>query len=66
MTMLGTKRQQTETADGALVLDLGSVEGLSGAPSSLRGLTASEPSELDGKTHDNLIRWENWRLGYKV
>ncbi len=33
------------TANGALVLDLGTVEGLSGAPSILRGLTASEPSE---------------------
>ncbi len=36
---------QTGSANGAVVLDLGTVEGLSGAPSSLRGLTASEPSE---------------------
>lgn len=35
----------TGSANGAVVLDLGTVEGLSGAPSSLRGLTASEPSE---------------------
>ena len=35
----------TEAANGALVLDLGNVEGLSGAPSSLRGLAASEPPE---------------------
>jgi N utilization substance protein A len=35
----------TESADGSVVLDLGTVEGLSGAPSSLRGLSASEPSE---------------------
>ena len=36
---------ETETADGAVVLDLGRVEGLSGAPSALRGLETSEPSE---------------------
>ncbi len=33
------------TASGDVVLDLGTVEGLSGAPSSLRGLTATEPTE---------------------
>jgi len=36
---------KTESAQGALVLDLGTVEGLSGAPSSLQDLVASEPSE---------------------
>jgi hypothetical protein len=37
------------TASGDVVLDLGTVEGLSGAPSSLRDLTASKPSEQDVK-----------------
>jgi N utilization substance protein A len=36
---------ETEAASGVVVLDLGRVEGLSGAPSALRGLSASEPSE---------------------
>jgi len=35
----------TETAGGGVVLDLGRVEGLSGAPSALRGLTTSEPAD---------------------
>jgi N utilization substance protein A len=35
----------TELAEGAVVLDLGTVEGLSGAPSSLRDLSASESSD---------------------
>jgi N utilization substance protein A len=36
---------KTESANGAVVLDLGTVEGLSGAPSALQGLVHSEPSE---------------------
>jgi N utilization substance protein A len=36
---------ETESSDEGVVLDLGRVEGLSGAPSVLRGLTSSEPVE---------------------
>jgi N utilization substance protein A len=35
---------ETETANGTVVLDLGRVEGLSGAPSALRGVTTAESS----------------------
>ncbi len=47
------ERAEIENADGSLVLDLGRVEGLSGAPSALRGLTQSDPSELEG---ENVIK----------
>ncbi len=36
---------QTETEDGTVLLDLGRVEGLSGAPSALRGLTSTDSRE---------------------
>jgi N utilization substance protein A len=40
---------EIQNADGSIVLDLGRVEGLSGAPSALRGFAESEPSEEDGE-----------------
>jgi N utilization substance protein A len=38
---------QTESASGTVVLDLGTVEGLSGAPSSLQSLVASDSPQSD-------------------
>jgi N utilization substance protein A len=40
---------ETERSGNTVVLDLGRVEGLSGAPSALRGLSGSSPGENEGE-----------------